>query len=132
MASIRREASVSAPAAKAWAMLRDVANPQRAFAGVLASAMLDGDVRDVRFENGLEVRERIIDVDDSAMRIAYTALGDLFEHHSASMTIIAGGKDRCSFVWISDFLPHAMAETITPLIEAGTAAFVRNASGRKG
>jgi hypothetical protein len=126
MASIRQEANVRVPAEQAWQALREVGEAHRIFADVLVDGHIDGDVRTVTFANGMVVQERIIDVDEGARRVAYTVLGDLFEHHSASMQIMADGPTQCRFVWISDFLPNDRKEMVVPLVEQGTRALVRN------
>lgn len=129
MASIRREEIVRVPAEQAWAALRDMGAPHRLFAGVLVDCHIDGDVRTVTFANGMVVRERIIDVDEDAKRVVYAVIGDLFEHHSASMQIVPDEEGRCRFVWISDFLPNDRVEMVAPLVEQGSRALVRNLEG---
>ena len=67
--------------------------------------------------------------------MAYSALGEHFAHHGASMQIVAadGGGSGSRFLWISDFLPDALAAHMAPLIEDGCAAFRRataEAAGR--
>lgn len=126
MASIRKEEAVRVAAAQAWAALRDVGNPHRAFTPVLVDSSIDGDIRTVIFANGMIVRERIVDIDDEQMRVAYAVIDGDFEQHSASMQIVADGEARCRFVWVSDFLPDAAMELVEPLVEAGTQALVRN------
>lgn len=126
MASIRREEIVQVPADKAWAALRDVGRPHTLFADVLVDGHIDGDIRTVTFANGMVVRERIVDIDDANRRVAYTVIDGMFEHHSASMQIVADGDGRCRFVWVSDFLPSEMMELAAPLVEAGSIALVRN------
>ena len=125
MASICTEKSVRVPADKAWAALSDIGNPHRLFAGVLTDAKLDGKVRTVTFANGMVAQERIVDVDPKRRRVAYTVLGDMFEHHSASMEIVADGPDRCRFLWTSDILPDERAQMVGPLMEQGAQALVR-------
>jgi hypothetical protein len=125
MASIHSEVSVGVPADKAWAALRNVGAPHRLFAGVLVKGCIDGDIRTVTFANGLVAQERIVDVDERAMRVAYTVIGDTFEHHSASMQIIPDGANRCHSIWVSDFLPDERREMVAPLVEAGAQALVR-------
>jgi hypothetical protein len=125
MASVYCEKTVRVPAEKAWAALRDIGNPHRLFAGVLTDAKLDGKVRTVRFANGMVAQERIIDIDDKRRRIAYAVLGDMFEHHSASMEIAPDGSDRCRFVWTSDILPDERVQMVGPLVEQGAQALVR-------
>jgi hypothetical protein len=125
MTSIRRDIPLDVPAATAWAMLADVGAAHRPFAGVLSDCRLDGDVRTVTFANGAALRERIIDIDPAAMRVAYAVIGSGFEHHSASMQIVPDGDRRCRFVWVSDFLPEAKRAVVEPLVDAGCAALKR-------
>lgn len=126
MASIRWEEWVQVPAETAWLALRDASTPHRLFAGVLVDGRMDNDIRTVTFANGMVVRERIIDIDEKAMRLAYTVIGDLFEHHSASMQIVPDSEGRCQFIWISDFLPDERIEMVAPLVEQGARALARN------
>src|SRR5690242_8261602 len=126
MASIYCEKTVRVPAEKAWAALRDTSNPHRLFAGVLTDAKIDGKVRTVTFANGLVAQERIIDVDDKRRRVAYTVLGDMFEHHSAAMEIVSDGPDRSRFIWTTDLLPDERAQIVGPLMEQGAQALVRS------
>jgi hypothetical protein len=126
MASIHHEKIVRVPADKAWAALRDVAHPHDLFAGVLTDAHIDGDVRTVTFANGMVAQERIIDVDDRRRRVAYTVLGDMFEHHSAAMEIVPDGPDRSRFIWTTDLLPAERVQMVRPLVEQGAEALARN------
>jgi carbon monoxide dehydrogenase subunit G len=125
MASIYSEKTVRVPADKAWAALSDVGNPHRLFAGVLTDAKFDGKVRTVTFANGIVAQERIVDVDPRRRRVAYTVLGDMFEHHSASMEIVPDGPDRCRFIWTTDLLPDDRVQMAGPLVEQGSQAMVR-------
>jgi hypothetical protein len=123
MASIHHEVSVDVGADEAWAALRDVGNAHRLFAPVLAGGHLDGDTRTVTFANGMVVRERILDVDDQRKRVSYTVLdGPGMTFHHASMQIVAAGPGRCSFRWITDFLPEGVRDALSPLVEQGGAA----------
>lgn len=126
MATIYSEQTLNVPAETAWDALRRVGQAHELFAPTLVDGQLDGDVRKIQFSNGLTVRERIICVDEQLRRVAYTVLDGVFEHHSASMQIVAAGPEACRFVWISDFLPDAMTEVISPLISEGIKAFVTN------
>jgi hypothetical protein len=125
MGSIRREATIRVPAEAAWGALRDVAHPDRIFAGVLTDATIAGNARTVTFANGMVARERIIDVDDATRRVAYCVVG-MFEHHSASMQVIPEGDGRCRFIWIADMLPDDQMEGVATLMEQGTKALVKN------
>ncbi|WP_321842586.1 SRPBCC family protein [Paraburkholderia bannensis] len=129
MASLYRDILLDCGAARAWATLRDSRNIARVFAGVLTDVQVDGDLRSVTFANGNVVQERIITVDDAAMRVAYTVCGPNFEHYAASMQIVADEVDpgeRCRLVWIIDFLPDERRAMVEPLMDAGCAAAARN------
>jgi hypothetical protein len=127
MASIRREIVIDVGIERAWETLRRVGEPHVLFAPVLVEARLEGDVRMVRFANGLETRERILDVDDERRRVAYAVIESTsLSYHHASMQLETAGPGRCLFVWITDFLPDTAASGIGPLIEQGTAAAKRN------
>ena len=127
MASIHKRIDVNLPLDQAWAALRQVAKARELFAPVLVDAKLDGEMRTVTFANGLVAHERIVDVDDDKRRVAYSAT-DVpgMSYHHASMQLFDAGSGRTEFVWITDFLPAGMAETITPLIEQGTMALKAN------
>lgn len=129
MASIHRDVVVAAPVAAVWAALRDVGNPHRLFAGVLADARLDGDTRTVTFAHGPVVRERIVDVDEARQRVAYAVLGHGLIHHSASMQVFDAGGGRSRFVWITDVLPDDVAASFERTIDHGVAAMRRTLEG---
>lgn len=131
MASIHRQVSVDVDSDKAWAALRQVGEPHRLFAPVLADSHLDGDTRTVKFASGMVVQERIVDVDEERRRVAYTALdGPGMTYHHASMQIVDAGPGRCLFIWISDFLPHDIRSSMAPLIDQGTEALKNNLEAR--
>lgn len=126
MASIILDVVVRAPPETVWDALANVGEAHRVFSGVLADCSLEGDnVRIATFVNGFAVTERIIGVDAVHRRIAYTVVGGDFEHHSASMQVLAGDYGECRFVWVSDVLPDATAGRIRPLMDAGVAALKR-------
>jgi hypothetical protein len=132
MASIHQQTTVEIDADTAWAAIRQVGEAHTLFAPVLTAARLHGDTRTVTFANGMVVRERILDVDDERKRVAYTVLdGAGMAYHHASMQIVEAGAGRSQFVWVTDFLPAELAETLTPLIEQGTRALKRNLEARQ-
>ena len=92
MASIRKEAAIAAPAAAAWAALRDVgALHTRLVAGFVTDCRLEGDTRVVTFANGMVARERIVTVDDAERRVVWSATGDRLAHHNASAQVFDEG-----------------------------------------
>ena len=132
MATIHHEVTVNVGADAAWAALREVGNAPRLFAPVLTDGSLDGDLRTVTFANGMVVHERILDVDDKRHRVAYAALdGPGMSYHHASMQVIGGGPTQCTFVWITDFLPADIRDSLMPLIEGGAQALKSNLRSRR-
>jgi hypothetical protein len=130
MATLYREIPVDSSAEDAWAALRDPAGVDRVFAGVLIDARMEKDVRWVTFADGTVIEERVIAVDDTHKRLAYTVGGGRFEHHHATLQVLADTPERCRVVWISDFTPGERAAMVEPLMDAGCAALKRNLARR--
>jgi carbon monoxide dehydrogenase subunit G len=122
MASIRREVQIDARPETAWAALRDVgALHHRLVPGFVVDTKLEEGARVVTFGNGVVVRELIVDVDDQARRVAWSAVGGSMTHHNASAQVFPEGNGRCRFVWIADLLPNEVAPAIAAMIEQGIA-----------
>ena len=123
MASIRREIQVAATLDRVWDALRDVGRiHQRLVKGFVTDCRLDGDARVVTFANGMTLRERIVDIDDVQRRVVWSAVGEPFVHHNASVQAFAEDGDRTRLVWIADLLPNELETSIAPLIDQGMAA----------
>lgn len=121
MASIRKELRLDASAEHVWDAVRDVgAVHERLGPGFLLEARMDDDARIVTFANGMVVREPIVDIDDTARRLVYSAVGGMSSHYNASMQVFPDGDRRCRLVWIIDLLPHALAPTVAALAEQAT------------
>jgi carbon monoxide dehydrogenase subunit G len=131
MASIHREIRLAARAEDVWDAVRDVGNiHKRLCPGFLTDCRMDGpDARIVTFGNGMTVKELIIDLDDKARRVAWSAVGGRLSHHNASMQIFAEGNG-CRAVWIADLLPNDMAGAIAGMIDQGMAAMKKNLEAR--
>jgi hypothetical protein len=126
MASIRKEIIVNAPADHVWAALRDIgAVHTRLARQFVIDTRLDGDSRLVTFANGEVVRERIVDVDDRARRLAYAVVDWRTTHHNASFQVVADGEGRSRLVWITDLLPDSLADLAGGFIEQGCVAMKR-------
>ncbi|HTV93323.1 MAG TPA: SRPBCC family protein, partial [Verrucomicrobiae bacterium] len=107
----------------AWDAIRDVgAAHVRLFPGVLSGVTLEGEVRIVTFANGLVVREPIVSIDDAAKRFAWAAVGGRATHYNASLQVTANAGGGSRIVWIADFLPNEIADSIDGLMQAGSAA----------
>src|SRR5262249_43241354 len=125
MASVVREFVVEASAETVWDALRDVGEVHRRVApGFLLDCRMDGEARIVSFSNGIVAREVIVDVDDAARRLAYSAHGTL-EHHNASFEVVPDGAARARVTWRADLLPHAAGPRVAGMMDDGIAAMQR-------
>ena len=131
MATIQRDIEVQASADAVWSVLRDFGGLLRLAPGFVTDCSLEeeGTVRLVTFFNGMQVRERLVTLDDQARRIAYAAIGGRTTHHNASAQVIPVAADRCRFVWTTDLLPDALAPAIGQMMEKGSEA-MRSALSR--
>ncbi|HEV8693963.1 MAG TPA: SRPBCC family protein [Lysobacter sp.] len=126
MASIRREIQVNAAPEHVWDALRDVGRiHERLVRGFVTDCQLDGDARVVTFANGMTVRERIVDVDDTQRRVVWSAEGVPFTHHNASVQAIDEGTARTRLVWVADLLPNELETPVGAMIDQGLAAMKR-------
>lgn len=126
MASIRKEIAVDAPADHVWSAIRDIGGVHSRLAqGFAIDTRLDGDARVVTFANGAVVRERIVDIDDAARRLAYAVVEWRATHHHASFQVFADGEQRSRIVWIADLLPDDLADLVDGMMEQGCAAITR-------
>ena len=122
MASIRKDLLIDAPAEHVWAALRDIgAVHTRLARQFVVDTRLDGDSRLVTFANGEVVRERIVDIDDQARRLAYAVVEWRTTHHNASFQVVPDGGG-CRLIWITDLLPDSMADLVGGFVEQGCAA----------
>jgi len=122
MASIRKEFEVGAPIDAVWAAFKDVgAVHTRLARGFVTDCRMDGADRIVTFVNGLVAREVIVDLDDRARRLVYSARSERLQHHNASFTL-SRGANGTRIVWVADLLPDAMAQPIGAMMEQGAAA----------
>jgi len=123
MASNRNEIPLAASSAAVWDALRDIgALHTRLVPGFVTDCRLDGDARIVTFANGAVARERIVDVSEADRRVVWAVSDPPFTHYSASAQVFDDGPTRCRLVWISDFLPNTLFDTVAGMMEAGAAA----------
>jgi carbon monoxide dehydrogenase subunit G len=125
MASIRKEFVVRSTPAQVWAALRDFGEVHRKLAAGFVTACTleeEGAVRLVTFGNGMQVRERLVALDDAQRRIVYTAQGGRATHHNASAQAIDAGDGTTRVAWITDLLPDAIAPAIEGMMDAGAKA----------
>ena len=126
MASIRKELIVDAPADHVWAALRDIGQVHTRLAReFVIDTRLDGDSRLVTFANGEIVRERIVDIDDRARRLAYAVVDWRTTHHNASFQVTPDGDGRSRLTWITDLLPDSLADLVGGFVDQGCVAIKR-------
>jgi hypothetical protein len=75
------------------------------------------------------MREIIVTVDDKTYRHAWSARGEPFIHHNASIQVFAAGAAKCRVVWIADLLPDDLAQTVEEMIVQGLGVMKRTLEG---
>jgi hypothetical protein len=131
MASIRNEIPLDARAEDVWHAVRDIgALHTRLVPGFVVDTKLEPDARIVTFANGMVVRELIVDLDDKARRLVWSAVGGRLRHHNASAQVFAEGDARSRLVWIADLLPDELAGDIRGMIEQGALAMQKTFAKR--
>jgi Polyketide cyclase / dehydrase and lipid transport len=137
MASVRKEIETDARPKDAWAAIRDIgALHTRLVPGFVIATRVEPDARIVTFGNGIEIREPIVDLDDAARRLVWSAVGGDTTHYNASVQVFEGTARGSRVVWIADFLPHDRKGQIEAMMEQGMAVMKRTldascASGRR-
>ena len=120
MALIRKEIETTALPDDVWAAIRDIgALHTRLVPGFVIATRLESDARVVTFANGMEVREPIVDLDDVARRLVWSAEGAGTTHYNASVQVVDGVGCASRVVWVADFLPHNKKGQIEAMMEQG-------------
>ena len=128
MATVRQEFTVGAAPEAVWDALRDFgALHTRLVPGFVTACTLEeaGQVRRITFANGVELRERLVGIDEEARRLAYTVVGGTATHHHASAQVLVDADGATRFVWITDVLPDAAAVPIGGMMVQGAEAIRR-------
>jgi carbon monoxide dehydrogenase subunit G len=122
VASIHKQIRLDLSPDAVWDVVRDVGAVHTRFApGFVTDTKLEEGARIVSFANGFVAREVIVDVDDAARRLAYSARSERLEHHNASFQVFADGAGA-RLVWIADVLPAAAAVTVGAMMDEGVRA----------
>jgi hypothetical protein len=126
VASVLRAIAIDTSAETCWAALRDFgALHRRLVPGFVTDCRLvEPDVREVSFSTGAVAKERLVGIDDGAMRLAYTVVDSPMgsTHHNASAQVIPDGHNRCQFVWVTDVLPDELGVRTAALMDSGLQA----------
>jgi carbon monoxide dehydrogenase subunit G len=126
VASIHREVRIEADPETVWDALRDVgALHKRLAPGFVTDVRLEDGARVVTFGNGLVARELIVDLDDRARRLVWSAVGGRMTHHNASAQVFPEGEGHSRLVWIADLLPHEVAPAVAAMMDQGLAVIKR-------
>ena len=117
MATIHKEIEITRDRSFVWDAIRDVGTIHRRLVpGFVVDCKLEGDSRIVTFANGMVVREVIVTVNDETCRHAWSARGEPFSHHNASIQVFTEGAAKCRVVWIADLLPNEITDTVEKMI----------------
>jgi hypothetical protein len=120
MASIRKELLTKASVDDVWGALRDIgALHTRLVPGFVIDTQLEPGQRIVTFGNGLVVREPIVDIDETARRLVWSAIGGSLTHYNASAQVFANPDGQTRLLWIADLLPNEVAGAISLMMEEG-------------
>jgi hypothetical protein len=113
--------------------MRDVgAVHERLAPGFVTDVKLEPGARVVTFGNGMVARELIVDLDEEARRLVWSASGGRLTHHNASAQVFAAGAGRSRFVRIADLLPNEVAPAIAAMIERGLGAIQKTLEATEG
>jgi hypothetical protein len=126
MASIVREVAIGAPAERCWPALRafDALHERLAPGFITGLDMVNERDRRITFFTGAVVTERLVGVDEGAMRLAYTVIDGPLNaaHYHAVAQVVPDGPDACRFCWAIDVLPDELGGRVAELMEAGLRA----------
>ena len=131
MATIQKEIEIARERSVVWDAIRDVgAIHRRLVPGFVIDCKLEGDSRIITFANGMVIRELIVAVDDETCRHAWSARGEPFTHHNASLQVFKEGVATCRLVWIADLLPNEVSSTVEKMMLQGLDVMKRTLEGR--
>jgi Polyketide cyclase / dehydrase and lipid transport len=118
MPTIHKKIEIEQSKEFVWDAIRDVGSIHRRLVpGFVVDCRLEVDSRIVTFQNGMVVRELIVDVNDAICRHSWSARGRPFTHHNAAIQVFAISDDRCRVVWTADFLPQEVGPAIDEMIQ---------------
>lgn len=111
MGSIYFAAQLDVPADVAWDYLDRFSRAEVLPFSSSTAGRLDGEHRVVTMPGGREIWERNVTVDPVHRRTSYT-ITELngAEHHHAEMRVDVGTDGTVTLVWVTDYLPHELAD----------------------
>jgi len=130
MATVQKELEIGQTRSVIWDAVRDVgAIHRRLVPGFVVECTLEGDSRLLKFANGMSIRELIVSVDDRTFRHAWSARGEPFTHHNASLQVFAQGDGRSRVVWIADLLPDSLVDKVGEMMSQGLSVMKKTLEG---
>jgi hypothetical protein len=132
VASIRQQIQIEADPDRAWDALRDFgALHRRLAAGFAIDTQLDGQDRIVTFANGATARERLVDLDDDARRLAWSIVDGPYTHHNGVAQVSPGDRGGTVFTCTADLLPDELAPRTRELMGIGLEAIKQTLEGAR-
>jgi hypothetical protein len=111
MGSIYHAALLAVPADVAWDYLDRFTRAEVSPFSASDAGRREGEYRVVTMPGGQEIWERNVTVDPVRRRTSYTIAGlNGAEHHHAEMRVDVGADGAVTLVWVTDYLPHVLAE----------------------
>ncbi|WP_217595187.1 SRPBCC family protein [Cohnella sp. GbtcB17] len=120
MPSIRKEIYVDRSPEQVWDAVRDVgAFHVRLVPGYTENTLLDGYERTLTLPDGGSVRELIVAVDEGERRMVFAVKEGRMPllHHHASFQVFPDSGRGSMLVWVTDFLPEALAPQIQAQVD---------------
>jgi carbon monoxide dehydrogenase subunit G len=118
MATLRKQITLDAGAAKVWSAIRDFGQVHtRVAPGFLTKLEMDSGDRVLTFFNGLVARERLVTLDDQECRLVYAVVEGRPSHYNAAVQVFPEGDGRSRLVWTIDILPDELAPTVGGMME---------------
>jgi hypothetical protein len=111
VASIYHSAQLAVPADVAWDYLDRFSRAEVIPFSSAVAGRREGEHRVVTMPGGHEIWERNVTVDPVRRRTSYTIAGlNGAEHHHAELRVDLAADDTATLVWVTDYLPHELAE----------------------
>jgi len=130
MATIKKEVTLDAKLADAWAAFADYhAVDKRIATGFVTKCEANEGGRTVTFANGLVANEQLVTMDHATHRLTYAIKGGRMSHHNASFQLVADGN-KTRVIWTADILPNDLEPAISGMMDAGCQAMKNKFAGQ--
>ncbi|WP_369030302.1 hypothetical protein [Streptomyces adonidis] len=111
MSSIYRSAELDVSADTAWDFIERYTRSEVHVFSLCVAERQEGEYRVVALADGREIWERNVTVDPVHRRATYTVPGlNGAEHHHAEMRVEVDRHAGAHLIWVTDYLPHEIAE----------------------